>query len=198
MAESAEERFPPSGSSRPLGIFSLVILAGFLGWSVVSSVSLVVILGTVVLAALVWAYNVRPSLRISGEHLVMRNPLQTIVVPIIAIEYVRITYYVVVRIGDQRFTCPAISRSRRKMTTPTPGMISGADAGPLGGEVYPDLVEAKIAQRARELRTSRGVELFTPEHEAYAAQVVRTWAWPEIAVLAVSAIALIVAVVLAG
>ena len=197
MAESAEERFPPSGSSRLLGVLSLVVLVAFLGWSLVTSVSLVVILGTVVVAALVWAYNVRPSLRITGETLVLRNPLQTITIPVIAIEYVRVTFYVVVRIGDQRFTCPAISRSRRKMTTPTAGMISGAEAGPLGGEVYPDLVEAKITQRARELRTSRGVELFTPEHETYADQVVRTWAWPEIAVLVISGVALVV-VVLAG
>lgn len=187
MVESAEERFPPSGSSRLLGVLSLVVLAAFLGWSIATSVSLVVILGTVVVAALVWAYNVRPSLRITGDSLVLRNPLQTVIIPVIAIEYVRVTFYVVVRIGDQRFTCPAISRSRKKMSTSIPGVVGG-------GEIYPDLVEAKITQRARELRTSRGVELFSPEHETYAAQVVRTWAWPEIATLVISVVALIIAV----
>ncbi len=189
MVRSAEERFAPSGSSRVLGVLSLVVLAAFVGWGIVSSVNPAVILAAVLLGALVWAYNVRPSLRISGETLVMSNPLQTITIPLIAIEYVRITYYVVARIGEQRYTCPAISRSRRKMAV-------GGDGGSLSGEVYPDLVESKITQRARELRTSRGVELFTPEHEAHVARVVRARAWPEITVLVGSALGLVAAILL--
>jgi hypothetical protein len=69
---------------------------------------------------------------------------------------------------------------------------SGRATARMAATAYPNFVEERIVQLADEACARRGVRRFSDEQAALAAGVRRTWAWPEIAAIAVFGVACLV------
>ena len=89
--------------------------------------------GAVLAAVLAWASMLRPALWVAGEHLVMRNMLETVHVPLAAIEQLAVRQVLAVRAGDKRYVSTVVGRPWRKaVRTRRPGSApaEGAPSGP--------------------------------------------------------------------
>lgn len=191
MAEQRTERFSSTGSQL-LGCLGLAVVAVTLVIGVVDSDAdyapwVWPLCGLV--AVLLWAALVRPAVTIDRERLVLRNMLQTVSIPMAAIEQVGVGQVIAVRVGDKRYTGTGISRSRRQSRKD-----AGRDDDPTqlsaGG-----LLESRIGRLAEDARDVRGIRLMSDEQAALAGQVRREPARVEIALLAVLALAFAVALV---
>lgn len=178
------------GGSRLLGILGVALCAaavaatlsnglggGDAGW----------IAGWVLLGALSWSALVRPQVRLGEQELVLRNMLETLTVPLAAVEEVDVRRVLVVRTSQGRHVSPAVSRPLREVVKGDPG-------GHRDAERLPNLVEDRIRSRAADARARLGVR--RGENGAAPVAVHRALAWPEIALLALSAAGLVVALVL--
>lgn len=117
--------------------------------------------------------------------------LSTVRVPLAAIDQVVVRQFLAVRAGERRFSTTGVSRSRRQ------GMRDdrlGADAG-ITDRSYGGFVEARIERLAEEARKLQGVELYSDEQDALAAEVRREPAWIEIGLLVLFGAALLVTLV---
>lgn len=186
--EQKVERFQPT-SGRVMGVIALVIAVAVVVIGIVDrnhGYPMSVVLGAVVFGILVWAAMIRPRVWATEEHLVMRNMLHTARIPLAAIEQVAVRQVLAVSAGEQRFVSPAIGRSFRQT------MKSNRKAEQSATESYPVFVEERISRLAEDARAQRGVRRFSDEQAALAAGVHRTWAWPEIAGLALFGLAFLV------
>lgn len=171
-----------SGSSRALGITGVVIGLGALVLILLEGISLDA-LPWMVLCALVaaasWVALLRPQLRLTGETLVLRNMVDQVTLPVAAVTDVEVRRFVLVRTGERRFTSAAVSRPLREVAR------GAAVARPAS---YPDMVEGRIQACASAARAAGA----TPD----LGDVRRSWAWPEIGVLAALTATLVLAVLL--
>jgi hypothetical protein len=163
-------------------------------------------------AVLVWLAMLRPGVWAVDGDLYLRTLFETVSIPLGSIETAIVRRYLLVRSGGRKYICPALSRSLRKtmraetrwqppqLLSPSAGMErigdsgSGSDAGPDHDLAYADFVEWRIAQLAADDRARRGIEERSEEEYELGSQVVRRTAWPEIAILAVLAVAFVVAI----
>ena len=155
-------------------------------------------------AALSYAAMLRPALSIVGGDLVMRNMLETVTVPLAAVESIVVRQVLVVRAGDRKITSSAIGRSRRQMGRDTrPAGASGSAFGSLipqlGGSSpetpqssYGLMVEEQLRARSATARDLAGIKNRSKEQEVLAERVQRRPALPEIAVLVTSLVAFVV------
>ncbi|UMG93287.1 hypothetical protein [Nocardioides sp. TF02-7] len=193
MAEQRTERFSSTGSQ-------------VLGWIGLAAVAVAVVLGIVdrdlgyaawawplcgLVAVVLWVALVRPSVTVERERLVLRNMLETVTIPMAAIEQVGVGQMIAVRVGDKRYTGTGISRSRRQSRKD-----SGRGEDDLANLSPGGLLESRIGRLAEDARAVRGVRLMSDEQAALAAEVRREPARVEIALLAVLAVAFVVALVL--
>ncbi|WP_134764654.1 hypothetical protein [Nocardioides sp. 1609] len=147
-------------------------------------------------AALGWAAMLRPGVAVRDETLVLRNIVDTVRIPLAAVEEVAVRQVLAVRAGEKRYTSAAIGRKRRQLRRDDRVPRGGsADVGRMAEESYGLFVEERIRQLAEEARTTQGIKLYGPEQAALAAGVRREPAVPEIVLLAGSALALVLAVV---
>ncbi|MBZ5741351.1 hypothetical protein [Nocardioides mangrovi] len=188
------ERFPPT-SGRIIGWLGVVttaviFVAAVVAWSPDTA------LGVALLAALggvlSWASLLRPAVWATGDELVLRGMFQTDRIPLAAVDRVVITQVLAVWAGDKRYVSPAIGHSARDViyARRRPGGLeqqgmdelqaqaSAISAGARGA--YQAHVEERIRHLADEARTRAGVRRGSPEQEALASGVRRTWAWPEL------------------
>jgi len=192
LGEQQDERFTV-WSSRIVGVLGLVALAGFalLGVTGVGGdfhPAAYAVCGLI--GVLVWVAVLRPAVAIEGDRLVLRNPLSTTRIPLAAIEQVAIRRWLAVLVGDRRYTNAGISRTRRQgVRDDQRGDVTGMEISALS---YGAIVERRIQKRAEDARTSRGIKLYSDEQGTLAADVRREWAWPEIAALALLAVAVVV------
>jgi hypothetical protein len=143
-----------------------------------------------VFGVLVWAAMLRPRVWATREHLVMRNMLHTVSIPLAAIETVAVRQVLAVSAGDNRFVSPAVGKSwRQTLRSNKQAERDTATAS------YPVFVEERISQLADDARAQQGVRRFSDEQVALAAGVRRQWAWPEIAALAACVAAFVVTLV---
>lgn len=188
MTDPKVERFQPT-SGRIMGAIALVIAAAVVVIGVVDrdhGYPLSVVLGAVVFGILVWAAMLRPRVWATEDHLVMRNMLHTARIPLAAIEQVAVRQVLAVSAGEQRYVSPAIGRSFRQTVKSNRRTEQSAT------ESYPVFVEERISRLAEDARAQHGVRRFSEEQAALAADVDRTWAWPEIAGLTVFGLAFLV------
>ncbi len=159
------------------------------------------------LGVLAWASLLWPRLSVDADDLVLRNMLETVRVPLAAIEGVVVRQFLVVWAGGNRYVSPAVGRSRR-MSTPrlTPGLPTAARMRgtiSLGrtnkptilpgshqrgeGVSYVDYIEQEIKLR---------VDLARRGEEGSGATVRREPAWLPIGLLVASVLALLVSILL--
>lgn len=202
-AESVERLQPTAG--RFTGFASLLAIAAFILMGVVYDERVGVadwLYATLVLVAvLVWAAMLRPRVSLTDDDLVLRNMMETVRLPLAALEDVTVRQVLAVWAGGRRYVSPAIGRSRRTISrdevisrsregAPLPRRLQDAEAS------YGDFVEERIRTRAENAREQRGIRPRSAEQAALADDVRRQPAWPEIVALAVAAIALVVTIVL--
>jgi len=138
-------------------------------------------------AVLIWAAMLRPRVRVTGSELRLRNMLDTITVPLAAIEQIVVREVLSVRAGERRYVCPAVGKSWRQAMKQNRARKPGADVP------YPDLVEERLQQLAEDARTKEGITLMSDEQLELAKGVRREWAWPEIVLLGFTAVGFVVA-----
>ena len=167
-----------------LGLASagLVLFLGVRSWD--GEHGPVVVVAAVLGAVLVWAALLRPALWATRDHLVMRSMFHTDHVPLGAITKVVVGQVLAVQAGGKRYASPVVAYTARQLLRSGRARDRQPDTA---REVYQVFVEERITHLAREHRDP---------HAETDEQVRRTWAWPEIAAVAVLAAALLVAVVL--
>ena len=161
-------------------------------------------------AAAAWSAMVRPRVELTGTSLVLRNMLETVSVPLPAIESVTVRQVLVVFAGGRRFTSPAIGRSRRQLHragrqtgAAGPGQMMGSlPAMPVPTEKpdtsttsYALFVEERIRARVSDALAGEGITARSEEQARFAADIVRRPAILEIVAL-VGTLAVFVVLVL--
>lgn len=195
MSESAVETFDPTGGritaalALPVaGVFVLVAAfdgEGGLGRGVGAFAAL--------LGVVAWASMLRPRVLLVGEDLVLRNMLETVSIPLAAVEELVVRQVLAVRAGDRRYISPAVGRSWRKLVRPD---ASGVPGRPVTEIPYADFVEDRIRARVDEARRVAGVRPGSPEQLALATGVRREPAWLPIGLIAAAALVLLALLVL--
>jgi hypothetical protein len=167
-----------------------------------------VLTGAVLAALLFWSAVLRPAVLVVGDDLVLRNMLETTVVPLAGIEQVALGQVLAVRAGDRRWVGSGVGRTLRKSALGghgegrlgQPGHVGdvGDLRGAIRGEGGPgsvdaaDFVEARIADLAARARTVHGVERWSDEQLALGRTTRRTPAWGVVAALLVALVAFVV------
>lgn len=181
-------------------------VAGWIGLVLVAAVVVVgladreagfpapVVAGALVLGVLDWAAMLKPRVRVEGRWLVLRNMLETVRVPLAAIEEVAVRQLLVVRAGERRFVSPAVGRSRRQVVRASRAPSDATPTDP-ARQPYPDFVESRIRHLAEQARDVEGVARYSDEQVALAADARREPAWLEIGLLAAAVVAFVVTLV---
>lgn len=203
------EKFASDG--RVTGVIGLVVAACIVGFGISDpgSIPLPVVAGTLVVAVLMWATMLRPQVSVADGDLVMRNMLETIRIPLAAIDELAVRQVLAVRAGDRRFVSPGVGRSVRQAVKASradrPGPTAPALGPALGGGSpsdiepgipYADFVEHRLRDLVQVDRNRRGIRAYSEEAEALAGEVRREPAFLEIAALAASTAFLILAILL--
>ena len=126
-----------------------------------------------------YAALLRPAVRVDSGTLVLRNMLDTNVVPLAAIDDVAVRQVLAVRANEKRYVSPAIGSSFLRTIRPRTDRSGEKEL------TYPDYVRDRILHLADGARRRTGSAEVPP--------VRRQWAWPEIAGLVVTAVGLVVA-----
>jgi hypothetical protein len=194
-SEPVEKFRPTSGQVLGWIGIALVVTAVVFGaiesaWSVVT--------GALVVGVLDWAATLKPRVRVEGRWLVLRNMVETIRIPLAAVEEVAVRQVLAVRVGERRFVSPAVGKSLRqalKSAGSSPAASSATAEATAVTQAYPDFVEERIRHLATEARTREDVARYSAEQDALGAQVTRTPAWLEIGLLVVAVVAFVVTLV---
>jgi hypothetical protein len=200
VSDQAVEKFRPT-SGRITGALGLLLVAAVVAIGLLDrdqGFSPVVVCAALVVGVVIWATMLRPRLWATDSTLVMRNAFSTVTVPLAAIEQVAVRQVCAVRVGEQRYVCPAVGKSWRQALRSDRRLRhneSREDKPEPGTMPYAGFVEDRIHQLAEEARTRAGVGLLSDEQLALAADVRREWAWPEIVALGLGLAGLVVAVI---
>lgn len=192
MGDEQVERFTV-WSSNIVGVIGLVavaviVLLGVTGAGGDYHPAVYAVCGLI--GVVIWVVIIRPEVAIAGDRLVLRNPLNKVGIPLAAIEQIAVRRWVAVRVGDRTLTNAGISRSRRQGARDDQRKdVTGIEIAALS---YGAIVERRIQRQAEEARDRQGIKLHSDEQLALAADVRKTWAWPEIAALAVLSVAVVV------
>jgi len=184
------ERFHPT-SGRLLGSVAVVIAAAAVLIGVLDrdqGYPMPVVFAAVFFGVLAWAAMLRPRVSVTDDELVLRNMLETVHVPLAAIEQVAVRQVLAVSAGEQRYLSTAVGRSRRQAMKSN--RRDAASQGPT--ESYAVFVEERITRLADDARARRGIGRLSDEQLELASDVRRDRAWPEIVVLVASALAFVV------
>lgn len=202
MAERAEaepaERFRPTS-----GRFTGVLLEVFAALGLLlaytdrdQGYAPALALGACFVAVLAWAAMLRPGLALTPTHLVLRNMVETIHVPLAAIETLVVRQVLAVRAGERRYVSSAVGHSWRKAMKASRQGDRRLTPEQALAQSYPDYVEARIRQRCEDARSQQGVQRGSPEQLALAEEVRREPAWLEIGLLSGSGAAFLLVLLL--
>jgi hypothetical protein len=193
------ERFAPTGG-RVSGVLGLLLAAAVVVLGLVrhDDVAPPVTAAALVAGVLAWAALLRPRVSASTETMYLRNMLETVEVPLAAVDELVVRQVLAVRVGEKKFVSPAVGRKLRKIVkVPRPGSLIGPNlpesiddgVGPstsnkIATEVdYADHVESRLRELVDAARQRHGVTRYSDEALALAADVRRRPAWPEIMAL---------------
>lgn len=177
------EKFPPT-SGRIMGILAVGLALATMVYAVVDGeggFEAPVAWGAAFAAILSYAALLRPAVRVEKDELVLRNMLDTHHIPLAAVDEVAVRQVLAVRVDEKRYVSPAIGHSF--MRTIRPKTERGGDKT----FTYQDYVRDRILDLADGARRRLSGAVPPPAR--------RTWALPELAGLAVTAIGLVLAVV---
>jgi hypothetical protein len=191
MEQQAVEQFhPTSGRVSAVLVLLLAGVVVVVGVADPGSVAAPVMAGAVLAAVLAWATMLRPALWATRADLVMRNMLETVHVPLAAVEQLAVRQVLVVRAGEKRYVSTVVGRPWRKVVrAPRPG--SDSSGGKDGEKPYADYVEERLHHLMEEARETTGVRQLSDEQQALADGVRREPAWLPI-ILVTTAVAVFV------
>jgi hypothetical protein len=185
-SESAEsgyrEKFPPT-SGRIVGVTAVLlcaVVAAYAAFDGEEGFGAPVVWGALFAGILSYAALLRPRVRIESDSLVLRNMLDTNVVPLASVREVAVRQVLAVRADEKRYVSPAIGTSFMRTIRPKVGKTGMPEL------TYPDYVRERILNLADGARRRAGDSEPPP--------VTRIWAWPELAALAVTAVGLVVSI----
>jgi hypothetical protein len=181
--DAAVERFPPT-SGRISGYLGLATAGLILVLSLSTgvhhrsvSVTILCLLG----ALLVWASLLRPAVWVTRDDLVLRGMFHTDRLPLAAIDKVVVTQVLAVSVDGRRFVSPAIGYSiRQTMKSKRSRAGEVTDVNKPITDNHQLFVETRVLHLSQEARDRLGIRKGSPEQQALAAGVRRTWALPEI------------------
>ena len=197
-------------SSRVFGVLAVATAAGVALAAVLDAQgdpSYVAIALAVFFGTAAWAAMLRPRLELNGSQLVMRNMLETVTLPLEAIESVAVRQVLVVFAGDKRYTSSAIGRTRRQLHRDERRQSGGSPGGMMGilpalptPEEKPEnaktsyglFVEERIRSRVADALARQGVKPRSADQARFAEGIVRERASVEIAILMASLLAFVV------
>lgn len=199
--DNLAETFGPT-SGRIFGVVGLVVAAVFAVVGLVASpVAWGLVAASLVIGVLTWAAMLRPAAGIHGDALVLRGMIDTVRIPLAAIEEVTVRQVLAVRAGEKRYTSAAVGRTRRQMYRDDQrgtgrAAETGVDAVRQAEESYGLFVEDRIRTRASDARDALGIRAFSREQAALASGVERRLAVPELVAIGVALLAVVLAIVL--
>ena len=178
------EKFKPT-SGRFVGTTAVLLCLVVMVYAVVDGeggFGAPVVWGAAFFAILSYAALLRPALRVEKDALVLRNMLDTNVLPLAAIDQVAVRQVLAIRVDEKRYVSPAIGHSFLRTVHPRVDKERTHDLS------YPDYVRDRILHLADGARRRLGGAEPPP--------VRRIRAWPEIAGLAVTFAGVVVAMLL--
>jgi hypothetical protein len=196
MQQQQVERFQPT-SGRLTAVLVLllagvVVVVGVADWG---SIGAPVVAGAVLAAVLAWASMLRPALWATDDELVMRNMLETVHVPLAAVEQLAVRQVLAVRAGDKRYVSTVVGRPWRKVVRSGGSGGTPADGVPAPDLPYADFVEQRLHHLMEEARTAQGVRALSDEQLALADGVRREPAWLPIGLSVAAAVAFLATLV---
>ena len=195
LARPVQKFKPTAGAAIGyLGLAVCALVVGVVATTEQHVTGLQVGLGAVLVGVLIWLVLLRPRATAYDDTLVLRGMVSDTALPLARIDAAVVRHMLVVRIGEDRYTCAGIARSTRSIAKranpsgiPGLGLQRSEDRmralgarGEIGssGE-YANFVESRIEELARSARRD-GRD---------GAEVRRRWAPVELAALVVSALA---------
>lgn len=193
------ERFRPT-SGRVLGVLSLVVIAGLVGYLTVNVHSVAGLRlgsGLLFLAVVVWVTQLRPRATAYADVLHLQNSLRDARVPWTAIDGVSVRRMLHVWAGDERYVCIGVGAPLRAMVkgrTRGPSSLLGwdrlesyteestplrPDQSEMGYAEYVELRIGDLVAEAKRRPTNPARPVAPPR---------RLWAWPELTALAGAAV----------
>ena len=176
--DSEVERFR-TNNGRVVGVIGLAGVLLLLALEVAAGptdVSPGLVAGCLLVALVIWVVLLRPAARVEGGDLVLRGPVDTLWIPLAAIEQVAVGSILAVRADGRRFSSTAVNRSHRETAR---DVKAGSD---IARRSYGAYVEDRIQRLAEDAQVAGRP----------AGGVRRAWAWPEIAGLVVLTLAFVV------
>ena len=153
-----------------------------------------VVAGGVLVGVLGWASMLWPRLSVNADDLVMRNMVETVRVPLAAVEGLAVRQVLAVRAGDRRYVSTTVGKSWRKaMVGDKPSTRKDADL-PITEIDYVDYVEQEIRIRMERARAAAGIRLLSDEQLALAAGIRREPAWLPITLVVTAALGLLASI----
>jgi hypothetical protein len=141
-------------------------------------------------AVLAWAAMLKPAIWVHGDDLVMRNMLETVTIPLAAVEQIAVRQVTAVRAGEKRYVSPAIGKSWRQALKT--GKARDEGHAPTS---YAETFEDRVWQLADDARARLGIANTSDEQLELAQKVRRQPAWLEIAALAITVAGFVVTLV---
>jgi hypothetical protein len=192
MQQQQVEKFhPTSGRVSAVLVLLLAGVVVVVGVADPGSVAAPVIAGAVLAAVLAWATMLRPALMATRDELVMRNMLETVHVPLAAVEQLAVRQVLAVRVGERRYVSTVVGRPWRKVAR-SPRAGGDSTGGKDGEKAYADFVEERLHHLMKEAREAAGVRSLSDEQLALADDVRREPAWLPIVLASVAAAVFVV------
>ena len=172
-----------------LGTAAFVLVVALLGFDrgTPLGLAIVALLG----AVLVWSAMLRPTLWVTRRDLVMRNMFHTDRIPLAAIEKVMVTQVLTVWAGGRRYQSPAVGYTVRQVVRARFNRTGVTDPGRVTDRPQ-DYIQTRIEFLAKDAAELAGVRRGSPEQQALAAGVHRSWAWLELVAAIMLAVAFVV------
>ncbi len=178
------EKFPPT-SGRVVGSLAVLLCATLAVYAVLDGedgFGAPVAWGAAFAGIVSYAALLRPGVRVESDSLVLRNMIDTNVVPLAAVDEVVVRQVLAIRAVGKRYVSPAIGTSFFRTIRPRTGRDGQVEL------TYPEYVRDRILHLADGARRR--------SRDADPPPVRRQWAWPEIAGLAVTGLGFLVTVAL--
>lgn len=200
MDQPEIEKFRPT-NSRVFGVLAVLsgtvipVLwlvdrsAGIPGWLVWASL---------LFSVLAFGSMLLPAIWLTPERLVLRNMLESVSIPLAAVEQVAVRQVTAVRAGEKRYVSSAVGKNWRqalRSSRPDADPTAPAPANP-HDIAYADFVQQRIYDRATQERHRLGIANSSDEQLEAAAGIERQPFWPMIAAVAVCVLGFVTAIVL--
>jgi hypothetical protein len=140
-----------------------------------------------------------PAIWLTPERLVLRNMLESVSIPLVAVEQVAVRQVTAVLAGEKRYVSSAVGKSwRQALRSNRPADADPTAPAPANPHdiAYADFVQQRIYDRAAQERQRLGIANSSDEQLEAAAGIEREPIWPMIAAVAICVLGFVAAIVL--